>query len=101
MPGMRFSDGGPFVVEGRVESGLFYLSWFVSVDVVYRIGAVENLRCEKNLSGVVKNYRFCLFGNNFNIIFAKINKLNYSDLFTLKLERWNKIKWICRILPLS
>ena len=75
MPGMRFSEGVPFIVGGRVESGFFRLSGFVSVDSVCGAGAVENLRGEKSFSGVVKNYRFCLLGNNFNIIFAKINKL--------------------------
>lgn len=98
--GMRVPDSAPFVVKGRVEGCFFCLSGHLSLVCFPRVGNIENLRCEKNWAGWFKNYRICLFGNNFNIIFAKINKLNDSDLFILKLERWNKIEWICRILPL-
>lgn len=77
VPGMRFADGIPFAAARRVESGFFRLSGFVSVDPVCGAGAAENLRGEKNFPGVGKNYRFCLLGNNFSIIFAEINKLNF------------------------
>lgn len=79
MSGVRLSDSPPFVVEGRVREGFFDLSRSLSVACFPCVGNIENLRSKKNLSGLAKNCGFCLLGNNFNIIFAKINKLNHTD----------------------
>ena len=75
VPGMRFADGVSFAVTRRVESGFCHLSRLVRINSVFYTGRIEVMRGEKNYVRILKNYRFCLFGNNFNIIFAKINKL--------------------------
>ncbi|GKI23456.1 hypothetical protein CE91St19_28580 [Odoribacter laneus] len=64
------AESGPFVDQGRVPGFFSDLSGIISLAAVFYFGSFENLWYEKNSAGIIKNYGFCLFSNNFNFIFA-------------------------------
>ena len=70
MSGMRFPDGGVIALE---RGGLDIRENFSGFNPLGRVPRPYRgtfCRGEKNYAGSNKIYRFCLFDNNFNFIFA-------------------------------
>lgn len=70
LPGLRYAAVFLVVAARGMESFFGDVAGIAAFTAFFIAGFFEDQRMEKNSAGLVKNYRICLFGNNFNFIFA-------------------------------